>query len=44
MDEMTDAASNAGCAGAVEPYVEEIHVDIITAFNMPLQPKLKEKL
>ena len=44
MDEMTDAVSNAGCAGAVEPCVEEIHIDIITAFTISLQSKLKEKL
>ena len=43
MDEMTYAASDAGCTGAVEICIEEIHVDIRTASNIPLQPKLKEE-
>lgn len=33
MDEMTYAASDAGCAGAVETCINEIHADIVTASN-----------
>lgn len=33
MDEMTYAASDAGCAGAVETRIKEIHADILTASN-----------
>ena len=38
MHEMSDAASDAGCAGAVEICIKEIHADGMKASDRPLQP------
>ena len=44
MDEMTHAASDAGCASAVETCIEEMHFRYYFKFQYTLSAKIDGKL